>query len=401
MDTIKQKIPILFENKADCCGCGACLNICPKRAISMQGDEQGFLYPWIDEALCVGCGRCKSVCAFQNVEEKNIPLETYAAVSYNTAQRHTSASGGIFAAIADRAINENGVVFGATFEEDWSVKHIAVQNVSDIYRLQGSKYAQSEIGETYTTAKQYLKRGRQVVFSGTPCQIAGLYGYLGKDDDNLLTVDIICHGVPNSRMLQEYIQLLGKKNGGEVTAFTFRDKSSGWGINGSIEIDGKKKVKLWQSASSYFYYFLKGWIYRENCYMCKYACSHRPADITIGDYWGIEKAHPEYLGKKGWNEAEGISVVLANTKKGQKYLNEAEGFIELKISNFERAAAGNGQLLHPSDAGKRTEILSEYSQGGWSALENRYNHNIGWRKYGSQVKALLPISVKRILKKCL
>lgn len=398
MEINECKIPVLFENKVDCCGCGACLNICPKRAISMQEDEYGFLYPQIDKKLCVACGCCKLVCSFQNIEEEHTPLETYAAVSCDKEQRRNSASGGIFSAIASSVIAESGIVFGAAFEKDWSVRHIAVERFSDIYRIQGSKYAQSNIGDTYILAGQYLNRGKKVVYSGTPCQIAGLYGYLGKDYDNLMTVDVICHGVPNNRMLQEYIQLIGEKNRGTVTAFTFRDKSSGWGINGSVEIDGKRKKKIWQSSSSYFYYFLKGWIYRENCYKCKYACSHRPADITIGDYWGIEKVHPEYLGKSGWNEAEGISVIIANTQKGQDYLKNVDECIELKRSNFENAAADNNQLNHPCDSGMRIEILDDYFQGGWFALEKRFNHNIGWRRYSSKIKSLLPQSIKRVLK---
>ena len=189
---------------------------------------------------------------------------------------------------------------------------------------------------------------------------------------------------------------------GKIKYFTFRDKKIGWGINGKVMLSLKNKktksVKLWQSGSSYLYYFIKGWLYRENWYRCKYAGKNRPGDITLGDYWGIEKQHPEYLnGADGWDESNGISVVIANTSKGLEVLNEIDG-LEMRSSTFEKAAYGNKQLMHPSEKGKRQEILEQYRIGGWDALENRYQKKIGIRKYASQVKALIPLKMKRWLK---
>lgn len=401
METGKQEIPILFKNKADCCGCGACLNICPQKAISMREDEAGFLYPEIHETLCIGCGRCKRVCAFQNAEVANKPLKTYAAAATNRDMVQKSASGGVFAALALHVIKCGGVVFGAAFQEDWSVHHVGIEKTNQLFKLQGSKYTQSNTETTYMQVQQYLKEGRKVLYSGTPCQIAGLYGYLGKDYENLLTADLVCHGVPNNRMFQEYINLLEKKTGGKVISFSFRDKTIGWGINGSAVIEKRGencKKKLWQSASSYLYYFSKGWIYRENCYQCKYACSRRPADLTLGDYWGIEKAHPEYLGKGGWDESSGISVVIANNQRGLSALKEIRSFVEMKPSSFQKAALKNAQLKYPSVSGCREEVLQQYVLGGWDALEERFNKKIGWRKYSGMVKALIPAVVKRKLK---
>ena len=196
--------------------------------------------------------------------------------------------------------------------------------------------------------------------------------------------------------------MLERKYEGKIKYFTFRDKKIGWGINGKVVLSLKNKktksVKLWQSGSSYLYYFIKGWLYRENCYRCKYAGKNRPGDITLGDYWGIEKQHPEYLnGADGWDESNGISVVIANTSKGLEVLNEIDG-LEMRSSTFEKAAYGNKQLMHPSEKGKRQEILEQYRIGGWDALENRYQKKIGIRKYASQVKALIPLKIKRWLK---
>lgn len=394
-------IPILYEDKADCCGCGACFNICPKKAILLREDESGFLYPEIDEAVCIGCGRCKNVCAFQNNEVVNNPLKIFAAVAKDRNMVEKSASGGIFAALARYTIEAGGIVFGAAFQKDWSVHHTEIDRLDQLYRLQGSKYVQSNTDKTFLQVKNYLETGREVLYSGTPCQIAGLYGFLGKDYENLITVDIICHGVPSNRMFQEYIRTLESKYGGKAVDFSFRDKEIGWGINGSVVIEkhgSRYRKKLWQSASSYLYYFSKGWIYRKNCYKCKYACTHRPADLTLGDYWGIEKAHPELLGNGRWDESRGISVVIANNQRGIQVLQDIRDTVEMKKSTIELASMKNAQLKHPSHPGKREEILMLYASGGWSLLEKRFNKNIGWRRYSGLMKSLIPSAVKRKLK---
>lgn len=402
MEANNKTIPVLFQNNADCCGCGACVIACPAQAIIMVEDAYGFQYPQIDENKCIRCGKCKRVCSFQNSSVKNSPLETYAAVAQDRELVKNSASGGLFAALAQTVLRQNGVVFGAAFQSDWRVAHQAAFDQEGLRALQGSKYTQSEIGSTYAQAKKLLTEGKMVLFSGTPCQIHGLYGYLGKDYDQLITVDVICHGVPNHRMFRDYIRGIEKKQGQQITSFTFRDKSLGWGINGSAEIsknERKAKIPIWQSASSYLYYFSKGWIYRENCYVCPYACAARPADLTLGDYWGIEKAHPQYLGKDGFHEREGISVAIVNTDKGKKMLDLAGDALLLKESSFNLAAAGNAQLCHPSQPGPREELMKIYAQGGWPALDHRYLKKIGWRKYTSQIKAMLPAGAKRLLKR--
>lgn len=398
---MEKQIPVLYQEKSDCCGCGACMNICPRKAISMTEDECGFVYPEIDAELCIRCGKCKKVCAFQNTEETNYPLRTIAAVSKNKEQASNSASGGIFAAIAELFIKNNGVVYGAAFDEAWNVSHREISKVDEIHVLQGSKYVQSNIGLTYTQAKEKLENGNKVLFSGTPCQIAGLKKYLGKNYENLLTIDIVCHGVPSGKIFQSYIKYLENKENGTLKYFTFRDKTIGWGINGCAKFEtrsGKiKEKRLWQSASSYLYYFVKGWIYRENCYCCKYAGKNRPGDITLGDYWGIEKEHPEYLKSSGWDENNGISVVIANSENGEKYLHQIE-CLDIRPSLFEKAARANDQLNHPSSEGKRSEILSAFMRAGWCELESEYQKNIGLKRYASQLKAMIPKKLKKCLK---
>lgn len=391
------EVPVLFDDKSKCCGCRACLNICPVSAISMVEDEYGFEYPVIDEDKCIRCGRCKTVCAFQKGKASNEPLETYAAINKDREITKKSSSGGIFAALADKVLAENGVVFGAAFDSEWNVKHIGINNKKDLVKLQGSKYTYCSTEMTYKEALEALKADKKVLYSGTPCQIAGLYGFLGKDYDKLITVDLICHGVPGGKMFKDYLNTLGD----EVKAFTFRDKKLGWGINGRAKVmkGGKiKSLKIWQSASPYLYYFTQNMTFRDNCYVCPYACKNRPADITIGDYWGIEKAHKEYLGKDGFNVPEGISVVIANTEKAVKVLAEYKDRITFKPSDFEKAAAGNAMLREPSKRGNRDAIMELYKKGGFVAVSARFNKNIGVRKYSSQIKAMLPTKLKSFLK---
>ena len=274
--------------------------------------------------------------------------------------------------------------------------HVGVDDVRKIGQLQGSKYVQSSIGAAYQQAKKQLAQGRKVLFSGTPCQIDGLYGFLGKENDDLITVDLVCHGVPNQRMFMDYLHSLG-----DVGRFSFRDKSLGWGINGKYLLKGEKKPNnIWQSGSPYLYYFTKGMIYRDSCYVCKYACKHRPADITLGDFWGIEKQHPEYLKDNNFNARNGISVVIGNTEKGVKLLESCSSLLNTGRSEFSKAAAGNTQLVRPSAIPQqRKEILDLYAQHGWQAVAERFVKNIGFRRYSSKIKSMIPYRLKELLKR--
>lgn len=397
-----RKTPVLFSDKKDCCSCGACLNICSHHAISMHEDDNGFLYPHINPEVCVNCGLCKAVCNFQSHNVEHTPIQTFAAIGKDTQLTRKSTSGGIFASIAKEFIEAGGHVCGASFDEKWNVKHIVISSASELGKLQGSKYLQSCTGTVYSDVKKLLVKGEKVLFSGTPCQVDGLYGYLRKPYENLVTIDIVCHGVPNSKMFHDYLEYLEKKNNGSIISFVFRDKDLGWGCHGRVTFDtpnGLVERKQWESSTSYIHYFRGGWIYRENCYHCKYACEHRPADITLGDFWGIEKAHPEYLGKGGWNEEDGISLVVANTNKGLEVIMNSKNVVEYRPSTFEKASARNGNLKHPTEMPKgRQQLFENYKTKGWPALEEDFAR-LGWRKYTTQIKMLLPKWLKRNLKR--
>ena len=404
----KDKI-ILFDDKKNCCACGACMNVCPKDAIRMEEDEYGFLYPQIDETKCVQCGACKKVCAYQNEQVKNAPIKCYAAVNKNKSELMKSASGGIFAAMATSVLKEGGVVFGAALDfEDGHAHphHVAVRELSQLYRLQGSKYVQSAIENTYMEAKKELESGKKVLFSGTPCQIAGLYGYLRKEYENLCTVDVICHGVPSARMFDDFLQNETKKrNAKSVKNYIFRDKKKGWGMNGRIQFEMKngteKIVYIPARLASYNTFFLDGFNYRENCYSCKYACSKRSGDVTLGDYWGIERENPELLKNKEFDVENGISCIIANSKKGMDKIQDIFDMSMYK-TQFEKIANKNGQLKHPSKRPeKRENLMKLYSQKGYSSIDEYFH-----KKYRKQIIVhtifnAFPIGVRLKIKKVL
>lgn len=391
----------LFKDKKDCCACGACLNICPKQAITMQKDEYGFLYPQIDESKCIKCGLCIKTCAFQNSELKNVQIKTYAAQSNNTDLKE-SASGGIFASIATNVLREGGVVYGAAMEmenDKLTVRHIAVENDTDLIKLQGSKYVQSSTEKIYQDVKKKLNDNRLVLFSGTPCQVDGLNSYLGKTYDNLTTIDIICHGVPNNQMFQDYIALLEKRYKDKIIDFKFRDKTKCWGLTAKGYTAKGYTAIIPANVSSYYYMFLKSYIYRNSCYSCKYACKNRCGDITIGDYWGIEKAHSEVLKENeyGLDYKNGISCLIVNTEQGIKVLEKYKSGLRLLDSAFEKASKENGQLNLPSfvDINKRAKILGIYRFKGYAEIETWFK----WIKYINMLKSSVPYGLKKVLKK--
>lgn len=387
----------LFYNKKECCGCTACGNICQKQAISMKPDEDGFLYPVINQELCVECGLCKKICPINNLPvTTDKPLATYAAINKNQSILSTSASGGVFPALASLVLERNGVVFGCAYENDMDPVHICIDNPAGMMKLQGSKYVQSSINTSYAKAKVFLLEGRWVLFTGTPCQIAGLKSYLGKDYNNLITVDLICHGVPSAAFFKGYIKHLEGKLKGKIKDFKFRDKSKGWGKTGKVFYEKKGIIRedFIPPITSYYYnYFLKGDIYRENCYECRYAGGKRQGDFTIGDYWGIEKVHPKIDTKKG------VSVLLVNSKKGIHLINELENYLILVPSTFEQAKEKNSQLRKPTSKSKlRDLIFKTWREGGSQAVAKMYNKMNRKQIVMWKLKSLMPLPVKQVIK---
>lgn len=308
---------ISIKRKEDCCGCTACLQICPKKCIAFKEDEAGFYYPSVDTTICVKCGLCVKVCPMLRIEEANYPNKVYALKCQNELIRSESSSGGVFTLLAERVLEEGGVVFGARFDEDWTVIHDYVETKEDLRYFRGAKYMQSKLDGAYIRAALFLKEGRKVMFTGTPCQIAGLKKYLKREYDNLLTVDFICHGVPSSKVWKLYLSNELKKQPKEcsIDSISFRAKDSGW-HNYSVKLTtvDSKGAKFASCniffKNDYMRLFLSDLILRPSCYNCLSKSGRSGADVTLGDFWGIEKKYSEF------DDDRGVSVVLVNRDKG-------------------------------------------------------------------------------------
>ena len=387
---------ILFPNITDCCNCNGCTQICPKQAIFTHTDENGFIYPKIDSAKCIECGLCQKVCAYQHIDERNEPLQTYAAISNNTFQKLKSASGGIFAAFATDVLSTGGIVYGAAMirkNNRFEIRHLGIESIEDLPLLQGSKYVQSSIGQCYKEIKSHLDNGREVLFSGVPCQCAGLKGFLrNKEYPKLTIIDIICHGVPSQDLFNDYINYTFR-NLKDIENYKFRDKTKGWGLSACIQYDGSKTKSFPAGTDSYYSLFLDQQTYRLNCYSCKYANKHRPGDLTIGDYWGIEKQHPELLNKL--DIQKGVSCIIVNSSKGQEALNRLQGEIEIYTSSYEKVALRNTQLIKPSKMGRfRETIFHIYRKEGYKGLSKFYRKRYLRQRMIHFLLGIMPYSVK-------
>lgn len=321
-----------IKDKKDCCGCGACVQRCPKSCISMKEDNEGFWYPMVAKNECIDCGLCEQVCPVINQAEKREPIEVYAAKHKNEQVRFDSSSGGVFTAIAECVIDEGGVVFGAKFDKDWSVMHGYTETKAELADFRGSKYVQTKIGESYKNAEAFLKTGRKVLFSGTPCQIAGLKLFLRKEYDNLLTVDFICHGVPSPGVWRDYLEyeiahqraVYQIKDVPIIENISFRHKQLGWRkfsftltFSGTNEAGVKNTYVLSEPLDKNI--FLKGFLanlyLRPSCHACPAKCLKSGSDMTIGDFWGLQKVMPQI------DDNKGMSIAILNSTKIKPYFS--------------------------------------------------------------------------------
>lgn len=337
---------VTIAEKHLCCGCEACVQACPKHCISFDADKEGFRYPIVSQEQCINCGLCEKVCPVINQGDAREPLYSYAAKNDCEEERLKSSSGGIFILLAKSIVKEGGVVFGARFDDNWNVVHSYAETIEEIKPFMGSKYVQSRIGDSYTKVREFLKVGRKVLFSGTPCQIAGLKCYLHKEYDNLLTVDLICHGVPSPTVWQHYLEeikenarkgentvslplnphisecdALASRREVDIESIAFRDKRLGWKkfsfalSLAEASADGKKNsvsLSHIHYNDPYFQGFNDYNLYlRPSCMKCPTRDLRSGSDITLADFWGIETLKPEL------DDDKGISVVMTNTKKGQ------------------------------------------------------------------------------------
>ena len=371
----------LVPDAAKCSGCGACMAACPRQAIVMREGQYGCKYPVIDEAACVRCGKCLQICPYQPLADAAAPRAVYAAAGTAEDVVRNSASGGIFATLALDWISQGGLVAGAVMDctDGVQVYHVLSGKAEDVGGMQGSKYVQSDAWRSYGEVVEALRAGKPVLFSGTPCQIAAIRRLTG-DPNNLTTIDLICHGVPPVKMLDEYVRLLGKRFRGQISGFTFRDKSVRRDFCARIDVQRgrKRSYYLRSSILSFYKHFLTGTFYRENCYSCPYARLERVSDLTIGDYWGIEARHAEDIRNGKMPVRKDWSCVLVNTEKGQQLLDVHGSALALYASQADWVAQDNHQLRHPSARpAERAALLERYEQGGYAAVEDAFMQKCG------------------------
>lgn len=301
----------MLLNNIPCCGCEACRSVCPKDCISMKADKEGFVYPHVDLSQCIDCKLCEKVCpVLHPASSTKVPL-VYAGINNDTNIRLQSSSGGIFTLIAEQVLQKNGVVFGACFDEQWNVVYRYTETREGLSHFRGSKYVQSHIGDSFLQAKRFLDEGREVLFSGTPCQIAGLKNFLRKPYQNLLTVDVVCHGVPSPKVWQKYLhesvcKVYHIRRGSspilvdKIENISFRSKEKGWKrYHVRIEYQNGKDDSMPAAKNIYIQAFLSDLSLRPSCYACSAKLHHVQSDITLADFWGIDQLHPEIDDDKG------------------------------------------------------------------------------------------------------
>lgn len=375
-----------------CTGCGACVQHCPKQCISWKAGEFGFRYPIIDEKTCIDCHLCEKVCPIDKELKKPEDQKVYAVVNSDKETLLHSTSGGAFSAIAESILSDGGVVYGCSMEDGFQVRHIRVSTSENLQKLRGSKYVQSNTGTTFKHAEEDLKAGLKVLYSGTPCQIAGLQNFLGKEYHNLLTVDIVCHGVGSQAYFDKFMDDLRRRYG-NIQEVRFRDKKYvGWSCGGvvvSLSSNKEKTEHPFYNHENYYYsYFLSGDIYRKSCYSCKYANSQRQGDITLGDFWGVEAL------KLPIDSYNGCSLMIVNTEKGRTAVQTLINVRKVEAT-VEEAVRHNDQLNHPSKlTAIRQQRIEDYEKMNGTQIQKKYLETNKKGVIKGKIKTFVPYSVK-------
>lgn len=343
---------IAVYEKELCCGCSACEMICPIHCIKMDIDEEGFRYPILDNDKCIECQICKQACPI--IKKKlSIKREVYAAKNLDEDIRKNSSSGGVFSALAEVILSKGGIVCGCRFDEQFNVIHDIAMTMKDVEKFRGAKYIQSHKEDIYYKVKEFLVAGKCVLFSGTPCEIAGLKTYLRREYEKLICCDIVCHGVPSPRFWKEYLEYIERKYNQRISKIYFRSKEKSWKkYCTKIELDNSTYEEYY-FKNEYMQGFLKDICLRPSCYKCEFKADNIYSDITLGDYWGIENSHPEI------DDDKGVSLLIMNTNKGKMMFEEINERIEIIESSMQQACAKNKSILKPVDKPEQREIFFE------------------------------------------
>lgn len=369
-----------IDDKARCCGCGGCAQVCPAGCIEMREDGEGFLYPEIDAARCLHCDRCEQVCPVLRAAEdgRGLPAgsdepKALGGWHRDAAVREASSSGGAFTLLARAVLSDGGVVFGAVMN-GYGAEHAMAESAEDLAAMRGSKYVQSAMKDAYKYARDALKEGRPVLFTGTPCQTAGLISYLGSKPERLVLVDFVCHGVPSPKVLRAYMESVEVDSGARITAFSFREKDHGWHPSGlqmgtKVQLSNGRSIRRYPALrDTYMNGFLEDMYLRPSCYECAFKTVPKwGADITIADFWGVDKALPEM------NDGKGTSLMLIHTPQGQALFDRVKDGFEYRECDWRRAVAKNPPLLRSAKRpAVRDRFFAELERYGYNGVARRH-----------------------------
>ena len=389
-----------ISNINNCCGCGACRQICPKNCIIKVNDNEGFIKMQITTNECINCGLCIKVCPMsgrgqflKNAYEKKV----YAAVAKDEMIYQSSSSGGAFSIFADFVFSKNGIVFGCGYDKKLCVRHLAIKNREELDRIRRSKYVQSDTGDTYLEVKKYLEKGKYVLYSGTPCQIAGLRGYLGKDYENLLLIDIICHGVPSPQMFGSNLEYIAKKKRKKLINYEFRLKETkGKSNTFFVAYIYDNNIIEYKSYyhDAYFNSFYNMESLNECCYECRYANGIRQGDITLGDFGWAKKWHDEF------KEYDDISCIIVNTYKGEDILEKVKNDFIICCSQFDYVLQNNKNLIRPTERPQyRNEIYKFIENNGYEKWADKYFYSMKYIKKLKVIRRMINIKNNILLRK--
>jgi coenzyme F420-reducing hydrogenase beta subunit len=383
-----------------CTGCAACVQACSQDALTMKENHEGFLYPEISELKCTDCGLCRKICPVNAVLNQEIPqnaknisenIKVYACYSRDDNIREKSSSGGVFSLLAESVLSQNGVVFGAEFDGNFRVRHGFTEKMDGIDALRRSKYVQSDMGDIYGKAKSFLKDGRKVLFCGTPCQVAGLKAFLAREYQNLLTCDFVCTGVPSPRIWDMYLDYMIDKYNSGIAEISFRDKSAGWrDYNMQIIFKNGSKYIHKAKTETFFIGFGKNIFNRSSCFHCMFRIQNTKADITLADFWGIDK-----LDDKVFTDNKGVSLTVVHTQAGKAVLSTIMEKMCIREQSFDVALAGNPRLASSFTEPKiREKFFNDLKSGfTFDRLRKKYMDNFSV-KY--KVKRLIKLILHRI-----
>ena len=391
-----------------CTSCMACYSVCPVQAIHIGQDEKGFYRPIIDSQKCIGCRQCIHVCPAHGNLTKNIVGKAVAAYAVNKKLRKNSTSGGLFSVLATYVLRHEGIVFGAAYDEQLVVRHTYVEGESDLWKLRVSKYVQSDIGDSFKQARFFLEAGKLVFFTGTPCQINGLKNYLGKNYQNLLTADLICHGVPPAKLFAEYLDMLEKKHHAQIQTIRFRYKTDNFkqiGMacehNMKIVFENGETYLRRDLEDPYLLSFFSNLCINEACYHCPFTTEERTGDITLGDFWGFHAPSLSWV-----DTGKGISLLLLNNEKGKRFFSQIKSSCRWCERPVAEAVKGNPHLREPIKKNVRyEEFWKDYREHGYQFVAGKYFSPIPPVNVNNtivvKIKKQIPLHLKWLIKRFL